>query len=181
MVWYNESMSSTQKDLTIIGNNALVSIAGIKNIPAKVDTGADSSSLWASDIKVGPDGILRFKLLGPESSLYSGEEITTKDYSVQQVRNSTGDVKVRYRVTLAMKVKDRNILTSFTLADRSHNRFPVLIGRRTLQNKFLVDVSKVSVPRPATFQNEALNNELQNDPEAFHQKYMENNGAAEQS
>lgn len=160
------------QDLTIIGNNALVTIAGIKGIPAKVDTGADSSSVWASDISINDAGQLEFTLLGPDHPLYTGERIIVEDYSVQQVRNSTGDVKIRYRVSLMMKVKNRNIQAFFTLADRSRNRFPVLIGRKTLQNKFLVDVSKVAVPRPATFDNADLTAELQQDPQKFHQKYM---------
>lgn len=163
---------NTDKKLTIIGNNALVAIAGIKNIPAKVDTGADSSSVWASDIKINDAGQLEFCLLSPDSSLYTGERITVDDFSVQQVRNSTGDVKLRYRVSLPMKVKNRKIQAYFTLADRSRNRFPVLIGRKTLQNKFLVDVSKIAVPRPSTFENTELNTELSADPKAFHKKYM---------
>jgi len=160
------------KSLTIIGNNALVTIAGIKNIPAKVDTGADSSSIWASNIRINDNNQLEFTLLGPDSPLYTGERITVSDFSVQQVRNSTGDVKIRYRVPLTMKVKNRAIQAFFTLSDRSRNRFPVLIGRKTLQNKFLVDVSKVSVPRPSTFQNADLIAELTADPKAFHEKYM---------
>lgn len=162
----------TTKDLTIIGNNALVAIAGIKNIPAKVDTGADSSSIWASDIRINAAGQLEFALLGPSHPLYTGERIVIDDFSVQQVRNSTGDVKIRYRVSLPMKVKNRKIQAFFTLADRSRNRFPVLIGRKTLQNKFLVDVSKISIPRPATLENDDLNSELAADPHKFHQKYM---------
>lgn len=160
------------KKLTIIGNNTFVSIAGINKIPAKVDTGADSSSLWASDISFSDSGHLEFVLFAPGYALYTGERIIAEDFSVRQVRNSTGDVNVRYCVLLTMKVKNRKIKTYFTLADRSCNRFPVLIGRKTLQNKFLVDVSKIATKRPATFDNKALNDELITDPQGFHQKYM---------
>ncbi len=163
----------TTRDLTIIGNNALVTIAGIKNIPAKVDTGADSSSIWASDIKINAAGQLEFSLLGPSNPLYTGERVTADSFFVQQVRNSTGNVGIRYRVPLVIKIKGRKIQASFTLANRSRNRFPVLIGRKTLQNKFLVDVSKVAVPRPATLENGDLNAELTADPHKFHQKYMQ--------
>lgn len=164
----------SDKNLKIIGNNALVEIAQISNIPAKVDTGADSSCLWASNICINDAGNLEFSLLGPEHPLYTGEIITAEEFSVQQVRNSTGHVTIRYRVSLNMKVRGKIIRTKFTLSDRSKNRFPVLIGRKTLQNKFLVDVSIVAVPRPATFENEELNAELAADPQKFHQKYMQN-------
>lgn len=164
---------STQKDLTIIGNNVLATVANIAHIPAKVDTGADSSSVWASHISIDNSGQLTFALLGPSHPLYTGELITTRDYIAKQVRNSTGDVSIRYQVVLPVKIKDRKIRARFTLADRSKNRFPVLIGRKTLQNKFLVDVSKIAVSRPATFDNTGLNHELAADPQQFHQKYMQ--------
>ena len=41
----------------IIGSTEYVEIAGIKNIPAKIDTGADSSAIWASDINMEQDGL----------------------------------------------------------------------------------------------------------------------------
>lgn len=165
-------MTATSQPKTIIGNNALVTIAGIKDIPAKVDTGADSSSVWASDIRINHEGQLEFCLFAPQSSFYTGERITTEDFTVKQVRNSTGDVTVRYQVPLSVTIQHRRVRAKFTLADRSRNRFPVLIGRKTLQNKFLVDVSRVSVPRPSTFNNQKLARELATDPQRFHQKYM---------
>ncbi|MEI9914427.1 MAG: hypothetical protein WDN66_05680 [Candidatus Saccharibacteria bacterium] len=41
------------KDTQVIGSTTTISIpaGGIVDLPAKVDTGADSSSIWASDIK----------------------------------------------------------------------------------------------------------------------------------
>lgn len=162
----------SKKELTIIGNNVLISVGGIDKIPAKVDTGADSSSIWASDIIVNKQGQLEFTLFAPGYKLYTGEKIIADQYTARQVRNSTGDVSLRYQVTLPTKIQGRIIRARFTLADRSSNRFPVLIGRKTLQNKFLVDVSKVAVARPSTFDNTGLNHELTKDPQAFHQKYM---------
>ncbi len=171
---YNERMS-TQKDkkpLKIIGNNVLVSVAGIDKIPAKVDTGADSSTIWASQIRIKDDNKLEFTLLGKSHPLYTGEKLSTASYSVQRVRSSNGQVSIRYRVVLPMRVKGKTIRTKFTLSNRSRNRFPILIGRKTLQNKFLVDVSKVAISRPATFDNTDLNAELKANPQEFYRKYM---------
>lgn len=164
----------SDKPLKIIGSNALVEIAGINKIPAKVDTGADSSCLWASEINIDAAGNLEFVLLGPDNPLYTGEKIIAEQFSVQQVRNSTGDITIRYRVALNMKVCGKNIITKFTLSDRSQNRFPVLIGRKTLSKKFLVDVSQAIIPRSATLDNSRLKAELAADPRKFHQKYMKN-------
>lgn len=161
------------RDLKIIGNNVFVEIAGVKKIPAKVDTGADSSAIWASHIRMNAKNQLEFRLFGPKSPLYTGETLTARKFSVKQVRSSNGQVSMRYCVPLMVKISDRTIRANFTLANRARNRFPILIGRKTLQNKFLVDVSKIQIPRPPTFDNKELNTELKNDPQAFHKKYME--------
>ncbi len=160
------------KNLTIIGSNALVTLAGIKKVPAKIDTGADSSSVWASNIQINAQNQLEFCLFGPESPFYTGEVLTAKDYKVQRVRNSTGQVTVRYRVSLPMTAVGKRIKASFTLYDRSSNNFPILIGRKTLKNRFLVDVAHTETKRPPKMDNSDLEAELQADPKAFHAKYM---------
>lgn len=155
--------------LPIIGSTALVEIAGVAGIPAKIDTGADSSSLWASAITMTPDNYLEFCLFSPLSPLYTGAKIRTKEYSVQRVRSSTGEVTVRYRVRLSMKAAGKRIRASFTLADRSTNNFPVLIGRKTLKKRFLVDVAKVGAERPPKMDNSDIEAALAADPQQFHQ------------
>lgn len=50
------------KDLPVIGNSVRIKVAGIAHIPAKVDTGATISSIWASDIRLAPDNRLEFSL-----------------------------------------------------------------------------------------------------------------------
>ena len=64
-----------KKELKIIGANALITVAGIKGIPAKVDTGASLSSIWASNVHVNDQHQLEFTLLAPGHELYTGEVI----------------------------------------------------------------------------------------------------------
>ncbi len=161
------------KTLPVIGNSVKIKVAGIKHVPAKVDTGATISSIWASNIQLTPDNRLEFSLFAPESPLYTGEHLSTDDFKVRNVRNSTGHETIRYMVALSTVIKGKKIRISYTLADRSRNDFPVLIGRRALNGKFLVDVSKLGVPYPPRPINDALNCELREDPQKFHQKYME--------
>lgn len=136
--------------LTTIGPRLKVALLryGVNDVPAKVDTGADSSAIWASNVTEA-DGCVSFVLFDKISPHYNGETITTKDYSVGSIRNSFGQVENRYKVKLQVKIAGRTINARFTLADRSANRFPVLIGRRTLQGKFLVDVAQAQ--KEATF------------------------------
>ncbi len=130
-------------ELTEIGSLTTVSIPpyGIKKVPAKVDTGADISSIWASNI-TEKNGQLVFTLFDTRSPYYTGDKISLNHYSIRSVRNSFGKSELRYKVTIPVEVEGKQIKVTFTLANRSNNRFPILIGKRTLQNKFIVNVAK---------------------------------------
>lgn len=131
------------RKIRIIGRHTLITLPDFQlvNVPAKIDTGAYSSSIWASNISE-VDGKLKFTLFNKQSSFYTGKEITTKVYKVLTIRNSFGHTEVRYKVPLRVKIEDRLMKIQFTLSNRAANRFPILIGRRTLQSRFVVDVSK---------------------------------------
>lgn len=113
---------------------------GYIGVAAKVDTGADYSSIWATDV-VEHDGKLSFSLFGPGSKHYTGETVTTEEYGVTVVKNSFGETEERYKVRLPVSIGHRRIKVEFRLAERSRNRYPILIGKRTLLKKFVVDVS----------------------------------------
>lgn len=158
--------------LEIIGSTEYVDVAGIEKIPAKIDTGADSSSIWASNINMEQDGTLTFSLFNEKSPFYTGEILKSTNYMVKTVRSSHGDEQIRYRVELPLVVNGQSFTTAFTLADRSRNNFPILIGRRTLDGRFLVDVSKSVVQRKTSKKTSYLNDELKKDPYEFHRKYL---------
>jgi glutathione synthase/RimK-type ligase-like ATP-grasp enzyme len=131
------------KKLQPIGTIELVSLPddGVQDVPAKVDTGADSSAIWASNI-TEHNGRLSFTLFGKVSPFYTGAVLNTRDYKVISVKNSFGQVEFRYKVKLKLVLDGRTIQATVNLANREHNRYPILIGRRTLQGKFVVDVAK---------------------------------------
>jgi hypothetical protein len=146
----------------------------IKNVPAKVDTGADSSAVWASDIFVDQEHVLHFKLFDKGSQYYTGQEHTTKEYSVAMTKSSLGEKQLKYRVKLVVTIAGRKIKTGFGLSDRSTHNYPILIGRKTLKGKFLVDVSqnenliKVEKNTPS-----GLNSEMKKNPYKFYkEKYL---------
>lgn len=146
----------------------------IRNVPAKVDTGADSSAVWASDIFVDQEHVLHFKLFDKGSQYYTGQEHTTKEYSVAMTKSSLGEKQLKYRVKLVVTIAGRKIKTGFGLSDRSTHNYPILIGRKTLKGKFLVDVSqsenlvKVEKNTPSS-----LNSEMKKDPYKFYkEKYL---------
>ena len=152
----------------IIGANTFVTIEGMSDIPAKIDTGADSSSVNVTNIEMSPEGVLSFNLIDGK-----GKRITARTYHVAVVRSSTGEEQTRYRVPLFLEIGSHKIRTTFSLSDRSKNNFPVLIGRKTIKGKFLVDVSKKEIEVQKNPKTKKLNQELENNPVKFHEKYIE--------
>lgn len=161
--------TTRQTSLPHIGSTEYIKIFG-RSVPAKIDTGADSSAIWASDIKITKDNILKFKLFAPESPFYTGKVIKRKDFKVSQVKSSNGQTEIRYCTTLSVNISGKQIRVSFNLSNRSRNQFPILIGRRTIKNKFLVDVSERAII-PKTSATLTLNRKLARNPRQFYLKH----------
>jgi len=130
---------------------------GLVGVPCKVDTGADTSSLHCSRIRVVEDRdgreVLEFRVLDAKHPLYTGQRIRTHDFSERTVRSSSGHVEVRYTITTTLILFGREWPVEFTLTDRGQMRYPVLLGRRFLKKGFVVDVARNNVsdkqrPRP---------------------------------
>jgi len=121
----------------------------IKDVRARVDTGAKTSAIWASDISRLDDGTLSFHLFDKNSPHYTGERIVAKSFTETVVASSMGLKQKRYKVKLPILIKGRKILANFTLADRSQQVYPILIGRNVLRGKFLVDVTQGAPLREA--------------------------------
>lgn len=111
---------------------------------ARVDTGATTSSLDARNIqRFERDGRrwVRFDTAHPET----GEDLTFERPVVRRVRVSqaiSDDFERRPVVELHFTMGSISHTAEFTLSDRSHLEFPVLIGRNILRDQMLVDVSK---------------------------------------
>jgi hypothetical protein len=164
------SPARPKSQLPVVGITELVQVGNYPDVPAKIDTGADRSAIWASKIRVSPDGVLSFALFGPSSPHYTGRLLRRTDFGVAKVKSSNGTMQIRYRTHLTVAVAGRRIRALFYLSDRSTQQFPILIGRRTIRGKFAVDVSRTAVKlqRPRQVGHNAA---LRRDPYAFHQQY----------
>lgn len=112
------------------------------DINAKIDTGAYSSSIHCHDIIENlEEKILSFKLLDPSHPNYNEKEIQFTDYSKVKVKSSTGVSQNRYKIKTAIKIGRKTYITNFTLTNRRKMRYPVLLGRKMLGKRFVVDVS----------------------------------------
>lgn len=165
----------------IIGRNEPVDLPRYaKKVPAKIDTGADTSSIWVSNVRVDKNGILRFNLFGESSPHFTGKTIKREKYKVAIVRSASGHEQLRYRTQFSVRIGGKRIRAMFNLSDRSRNRFPILIGRRTLTGKFVVDVSQSYFADEKVFAEatKELNEELDTNAYEFYKKHYKETGVS---
>ncbi len=140
---------STQ-GMRIIGEVEPVTIlkAGM-TLPARIDTGATTSSLDARDIqRFERDGKkwVRFTLLDRRSKkTVKVEGRLTR--TVEITRHGT-DPQYRPVVKLKAILGQVELYREFSLTDRSAFTYPILIGRNFLQGEFIVDVTRKNTTTP---------------------------------
>ncbi len=127
----------------VLGRNDRVDLPGLKlqNIHAKIDTGAYTSSLHCSRADV-VDGILEFILLDEEHPEFTGMPFRVKKFEQREIKNSFGEAELRYVIKTQVKIFGRVIRSEFSLSNRGNLKFPVLLGRKILRHRFLIDVTK---------------------------------------
>jgi hypothetical protein len=136
----------TEKPKKIIGTVDCIDFPklGMMNVPCKVDTGADTSSIHCEKIHlVEKDGIehLAFILLDPKYPQYTGEWIHVAEFKEKRIKSSFGDYEFRFQVRLHIRVFGETYQARFTLTARDNMKYPILLGKRFLKNRYLVDVS----------------------------------------
>lgn len=118
-------------------------------VPAKIDTGAYRSAIHAYDIQLTKEKnkqYLKFTI-GNHPSFGKKRTLKTSVFREIEVLSSSGHKTKRYEVNLKIRLGYKIFQTSFTLADRTHHVFPILIGRKAIRSRFLVDVTRSGVNR----------------------------------
>jgi hypothetical protein len=64
---------------------------------------------------------------------------------VKKVKNSFGQMEKRFLIQTSMVIGNCTIPAAFTLSDRKKMKNAVLLGRKVLKGRFLVDVDKVKI------------------------------------
>lgn len=140
-------MKATLKKL-IIGRYEKVSFPqfSIKDIDAKIDTGAASTAIHAHKVwtETDADGkeVLRFQLFDPKHPRYDGVVHSCDNYRQKTIRSSNGKKEKRYVIKTTTVLGSKRRKTEINLTNRKKMKFPVLVGRRLLRNGFLIDVSQ---------------------------------------
>lgn len=114
------------------------------DIEVKVDTGAYTSSIHCKNVMV-ENGLLKCNFLDENHPDYHGKEFIFKDFDEKVVKSSNGIAETRYRIKTTIIIFNKTYDIFLTLSDREEMRFPVLIGRRFLSGKFVVDPKKTNL------------------------------------
>lgn len=118
---------------------------GFQNIKVKIDTGAYTSAIRCNYInKFSSNGknYIEFRLLGNAYPSYCKQIFITKDYTRVVVKNSFGIAEERFSIKTSVKLFNKIYKITCTLSERKDLRNPVLIGRKFITNKFMVDVTQ---------------------------------------
>ncbi len=134
--------------MKLIGRREFVSIPllGISNCEAKIDTGAYTSSLHCENISLGYENstpILYFSVANSEDPLAPPAQYRYERFEVKKIKNSFGEMEERFVIKTLLHIGRKKIRSSISLSNRDLMRYPVLIGRRLIKGKFLVDPDQI--------------------------------------
>lgn len=113
----------------------------LRNIHAKVDTGAYRCSLHCHQVQV-IDGALHFILLDQDHPGFTGKRFVFDNYYERDIRNSFGETERRFVIVTTVRIFNEDITAEFSLCNRGSLKFPILIGRKILRGRFLIDAKK---------------------------------------
>lgn len=135
-------MSKSRKVLPIIGWRELIQLPelGLHELPAKIDTGARTSSLHGhvvEEFEREGEKFVRFSVDFPERNLSQICEAVHVD--IRGITSSNGKTQRRYVIKTPLVIGDVEFRAEISLADRSDMKFPMLIGRSSLRRRFVVD------------------------------------------
>ena len=120
-----------------------IEIFGLNGIRAKIDTGARTSALHATEITTitrdGKDWVRFLSETGPDA-----DHIWCEAPLIEQrcVTSSNGVDEMRYIIDAQIKLAGISLPVQLSLTDRTPMAFPMLIGRTALKRHFLVNVSR---------------------------------------
>lgn len=122
---------------------------GLQRIPAKVDTGARTSVLHCSHIKLVKKGRKQYVEFQALDQRYGQEDkvYLFPFHSERKIRNSFGQEENRYVINTTITLFNETYPIELSLRDRSDMEFPILLGRTFIRKKFLVDVSRANLSR----------------------------------
>jgi len=138
------SKKDTYLDKTVLGQTEWIYVnKAKKNFKARIDTGATTSSINAVNMqRFERDGEkwVKFNLTTDEDAELIEAPLVRIAKIIQS--GNPGESTERPVIKLNVRIGDVSHNSEFTLTDRMHMDYPVLIGRTFMKDVILVDVSQ---------------------------------------
>lgn len=136
-----------QEQLPIIGWREQLALPdlGVREVKAKIDTGARSSALHAFDVETfDRDGkrMVRFKVHPYQRDARQTVTAEAELFDQRQVRNSGGQTQVRPVIQTTVELNGDRWSIELTLTNRDVMGFRMLLGRQAVRKRFLVDAGR---------------------------------------
>ncbi len=133
-----------RSDLRIIGAAEYVDFPdwGIRQLSARVDTGARTSALHVENVKLLPHSRVRFDVRLRRDDPTARVTVETAVSRRAPVRSSSGQTETRLFVKAHVRLGEQEQQIEVGLVDRRNMLYRMLLGRSALARRFLVDVTK---------------------------------------
>ncbi|MDH3300664.1 MAG: RimK/LysX family protein [Acidimicrobiia bacterium] len=120
-------------------------------IKAKVDSGAVTSSIHAFNLQISTDGGQTTARFGVAPKQGSHAAKTTVEHPIvgfKKVRSSNGQAELRPVIRTVAVIGEENFEIDITLASRDAMGFRMLLGRRAVRNRFVIDPGRSFLQPP---------------------------------
>jgi hypothetical protein len=114
-------------------------------IVVKIDSGAFTSSFHCHKIeKISKDGIVQIKcnFLDPSHPQYHEKEFCFENFKMRTIKSSNGSVEERVSINTEITIFKKKYPIELTLTERNEMKHPVLLGRKFISKRFLIDTSR---------------------------------------
>lgn len=121
---------------------------GLEDIDIKVDTGAYTSAIHCHQIEhFIEEGkqVIEFSLLDPSHPQYAAKKFRTENFQEKRIKSSNGATEKRFIIKTKISLFAKTYTINLSLSKRGEMRFPILIGRKFLVGKFMVDPSQTDL------------------------------------
>lgn len=128
---------------TLIGRTDIVDFPKLElfDIDIKVDSGANTSSFHCHSIQE-ENYVLKCQFLDPKHEKYHEKYFIFDEFTQKMIKSSNGIAENRYLIKTEILIFNEIHPIELTLTERGSMKFPVLLGRKFLSKKFMVDTAK---------------------------------------
>jgi len=145
--WTAASTAAEKPARTIGWVEPVIVEDGALRLQAKVDTGADISSVNVETLTIERRSGRRwaiFSVRGARGTVHFERPVVR----YVRVKRLAGGAQRRPTVRLVLCLADFEASTEVNLVDREHMRYPMLVGRNFMRGRFVVDPARRNTTRP---------------------------------